>query len=213
MKTFTVRTIITRAWETLVSQQNFYIKNMVVFGLISVIASFLVDKDHPHMVDTFLQIISSVSLWYATIVMIKGTLRVKSGGQITDDVYNFSTQTLALLIFSYIVVALGTIAGLILLIIPGVIFAIRTMFTAYVIIDENATVYQAIQKSILITKGHFWGLMRLFLVITLFSIILMILLPFGIGLLVFAPLTVTMIVESYLVMKHNSSADNTLADA
>ena len=55
------------------------------------------------------------------------------------------------LMFLYI---LGTLLGLLFFIVPGVIFAIRSMFALYFFVDKDMSVIDAFQKSFHITKGY-----------------------------------------------------------
>jgi uncharacterized membrane protein len=50
------------------------------------------------------------------------------------------------------------IGGLILLIIPGIYFAFRLKFAAYLVIDKNLGPVEAIKKSWKMTKGNVWNL-------------------------------------------------------
>jgi uncharacterized membrane protein len=48
--------------------------------------------------------------------------------------------------------------GLILLVIPGIYFAIKYEFYTYFIVDKNMGVFEAFSKSGQVTKGHIWNL-------------------------------------------------------
>ena len=84
----------------------------------------------------------------------------------------------------YMFIILG---GLILLIIPGVIWAIRFQFFGYLIVDRNLGPVEALKKSWAITKGATWDL-------AMFSVLLMLinmlgLLALVVGLLITAPIS------------------------
>jgi len=65
-------------------------------------------------------------------------------------------------IVNYFLVALLTglivLGGFILLIIPGIFFALRLKFAVYLVIDKNLGPVEAIKKSWKITKGNVWNL-------------------------------------------------------
>jgi uncharacterized membrane protein len=65
-------------------------------------------------------------------------------------------------IVNYFLVALLTglivLGGFILLIIPGIYFALRLKFAVYLVIDKNLGPVEAIKKSWKITKGNVWNL-------------------------------------------------------
>ncbi len=79
------------------------------------------------------------------------------------------------------------IAGFILLIIPGVIFAVRLQYINYLIVDKNAGPIEAIKKSWNITRGSTWNLF--FLGILLFLINILGVLCLLVGLFVTVPLS------------------------
>ena len=59
----------------------------------------------------------------------------------------------------YILIVIG---GLILLIVPGIIWAIKYQFYGYAIIDKKMNAFDAINESGRITQGHKWTLLGLF---------------------------------------------------
>lgn len=61
--------------------------------------------------------------------------------------------------FSSVLYALIVTAGLLLLIIPGIIWAIRYQFFGYFVLDEGAGPFEAIAKSGDITRGAWWDLL------------------------------------------------------
>jgi uncharacterized membrane protein len=70
--------------------------------------------------------------------------------------YTYWTAVLASLLVSVIV---GI--GIVLLIVPGIIFACKLAFTPYLVVDRQMTVIEAVQQSWRMTSGHAW---RVFLV-------------------------------------------------
>lgn len=86
-----------------------------------------------------------------------------------------------------IVYALITVGGLILLIVPGVIWAIKYQFALPLVVDKKLTLAQAIKKSGEITKGYKVWLFGLSLVLV--GVNLLGLLALGVGLLFTVPLS------------------------
>ncbi len=90
--------------------------------------------------------------------------------------------------------AAASIAGLILLIIPGLILGIRLMFFDYFVIDKGMDGLSAVKESWKITQGLFWPLsvfVSLAILINIAGILL-----FGLGLIVTIP--VTIVAEAFL---------------
>ena len=57
-----------------------------------------------------------------------------------------------------IVVGIIVVIGLILLIVPGIFFALRLQYASYLIVDKNLGPIEAIKKSWKITHGNAWNL-------------------------------------------------------
>lgn len=67
--------------------------------------------------------------------------------------------------WSYLIVSvlmgLVTIGGIILLVIPGIIFALMFWFGGYIVVDQGRSPIEAMKESARITKGHKWELFLL----------------------------------------------------
>ena len=57
-----------------------------------------------------------------------------------------------------IVVGLGVMVGALLLVVPGIILAICWMVSSPVLVVEKTGVFQAMQRSLALTRGHRWAL-------------------------------------------------------
>lgn len=86
-----------------------------------------------------------------------------------------------------LVEGLIVIGGLILLIIPGIFFALRLQFTCYLIVDKNLGPVEAVKTSWKITKGNAWNLFFLGILLGLINILGLLCLI--VGLFVTVPLT------------------------
>jgi len=97
-------------------------------------------------------------------------------------------------------IALVAIAlGLVMLIVPGIIVAVRLKFIPFLILDENAGPIDAVQRSWDLTRGY---TLDLFLYdILLVAINILGLLALGVGIFVSAPVTGLALTEMYRVLK------------
>ena len=66
-------------------------------------------------------------------------------------------------VLANILVGAIVIIGLILLIIPGIIFACKLAFTPYLVVDQKMAVIEAVKKSWSMTNGHAWTVFLIFL--------------------------------------------------
>jgi uncharacterized membrane protein len=79
------------------------------------------------------------------------------------------------------------VGGLVLLIIPGIFWAVRFSFSLLIVIDTKIGPIAAMKESYSITKNNFWKIL-LFIIVSLFINILGLIL-LGVGLLVTVPVT------------------------
>lgn len=94
--------------------------------------------------------------------------------------------------------ALTVLGGLILLIIPGLIWAIRFSFSLVILIDTKTDPITSMKESYAITKDKFWKLLGFWLVLVLFNLIGLLL--FGIGLLITVPVSTLATIYVYRVL-------------
>lgn len=113
------------------------------------------------------------------------------------------------LFFKYLVgailYALIVLAGLILLIIPGIIWAIKYQFYGYFVIDQEMPPVAALRKSGQITKGSKWNLFVLGL--AFIGIMLLGALACGVGL--FAAIPTVMVAHAWVYRKLASQFPDT----
>lgn len=106
-----------------------------------------------------------------------------------------------------ILYVLSILGGLVLLILPGIFFAIRLQFVSCIAVDhETMHPFDAFKKSWHMTRGRFWQLFGYQILFILFN--LTGLLAFGIGLLFTIPITAVAFVHLYDRLQHVSPVHN-----
>lgn len=95
----------------------------------------------------------------------------------------------------YVLVILAIAAGLILLIVPGIIFALMFMFAPFIVIERELGPIEAMKESSRITRGHKWPLFGFLLLLVLVN--LAGLLALVVGLLVSMPVSMLAFVHAY----------------
>lgn len=111
-----------------------------------------------------LYVLFILAAWVIQIIvkmgMIKITLDVADKDETNLNTLFFCTQLLGKFILGSIVYGLIVMAGFLLLIVPGIIWAIKYQFFAYLIVDKNMAPMEAIRKSGEMTAGNkgklFW---------------------------------------------------------
>ena len=94
-----------------------------------------------------------------------------------------------------LLVSIVVVLGMILLIVPGIIFALMFMFATMIVIDRGLGPIESMKESKRITTGYKWKLFGLGLVLTLLNIVG--LLALIVGLLVTVPVTVLAFTRAY----------------
>jgi uncharacterized membrane protein len=88
--------------------------------------------------------------------------------RVTDIFFVF--QQIGQVILANILVALIVVAGFIMLLVPGIIFACKLAFVPYLVMDQKLSATEAVRKSWEMTKGHSWtifwmGIISFFVII------------------------------------------------
>ncbi|MGV1014574.1 MAG: hypothetical protein ACOYB4_06355 [Methyloceanibacter sp.] len=110
-----------------------------------------------------------------------------------------------------LLVGLAVGLGMLLLIVPGVIFLLMFMFAAFIVIDRELGPIDAMKESRRITRGARWQLLGFVLVAVLINLLGAIAL--GVGLLVTIPVTTLAFVQAYRVLSAKAGAEPVAADA
>lgn len=74
-------------------------------------------------------------------------------------------------IFAELLMVFSIIGGLILLIIPGIVFAVRLIFVKFIAVDQNLLPMDALRESKRITKGVRWKLFWFIILMLLLNIL------------------------------------------
>ena len=77
--------------------------------------------------------------------------------------------------------------GLLLLILPGILWAVRFSFAPLILVDTNMGIIASMKESWAITEGNFWSLLLFWIVVGVLNFLGF--LALGIGLLVSVPVT------------------------
>ncbi len=176
-------------WNTVKSNLGFFIALLVVMCLILFVPQIiaeLMEENTP-----ILSIIINIAVCVLNAVITMGLMKItikfcnNEKGSFADL---FSCFPLFFkYLFGSILYALIVIGGTILLIIPGIIWAIKFQFFIYLIVDKELGPIEALERSSAITNGVKWNLF-------LFGLLLFLINLFGllcllIGLFVTIPMT------------------------
>ncbi len=183
-------------WNTMKSNLGFFIALLMVAGLINFVSRFITTEDA-----TVLSDIIIIAFWLLEMVILMGLIRISlrlhdnEKGEFADL---FSCFPLFFkYLFGSILYGLIVFGGTILLIIPGIIWAIKFQFFGYFIIDKGLGPIEALKRSSLITRGVKWELVLLSSLLGLINSLGALCL--GIGL--FATIPTTMVAMAFVYRK------------
>ena len=148
--------------------------------------AFEVDYTTPQIV---LQIVGSIVTTLLEAALIRGALDAVDGKPVSLGGMLTGWDKLQILI-AVIVVRLLMVIGLILLVIPGVIFYFLSWYTNFQIVDTGRSAFEAIKESIRFTRQHVGPLLLTALLAVVTNLVGACLC--GVGLLVTVPVTTLM---------------------
>ncbi len=215
-KVFSISEALRFGWNTTKNNLDFFVKLLIAFGLLFIIPAVIAGAVLP--INTFLGIILYIADYSLTILIFMGLVKIalrfcdNEKGQLKDlfSQYRlFFKYLLASILYSLIVVA-----GVILLIIPGIIWGIKFWFFDYFVIDKKLGPIEALKQSSAITRGARWQLLGFFIVMGLINLLGA--LSFLVGLFITIPVTMLAIAFVYrklLAQTEIVSTTQTLSEA
>lgn len=157
----------------------FFIGLLIIVFFVSAVASSLRGEAQK---SALAYLVLSIVQYLVNIVIGMGLIRIslefigKAKPKIRDIVYY---KPIVRYVLASIVTGIVVILGLVLLIIPGVILAIRLQYTTYLIVDKNLGPIEAIKKSWSVTRGNTWNLFFFGILLGLINILGMVCLLVG----------------------------------
>lgn len=209
---FSKREAIRFGWEAMKKNLVFFILFLIAAWILTgIFSSFGYPVWGPHHSGSRLlfNILNFLVSTFVSIAVTKIGLRLSSAPGETariEDTWSGYTRYLDYLVGS-ILYTLIVIGGFILLVVPGVIWAIKYSMFGYLIIDKELPPVAAIKKSGEITAGSKWELFKLGLLFL--GIILLGAICFGVGL--FAAFPTVMVAHAYVYRKLVGSAPAAVA--
>lgn len=197
--TFAPSEAVKVGWDTMKKNFWFFVGLLIVSWIIQVIPSGIANIFKTRMFALYFILIIAAWVIQAIVKMglIKITLDVldKGKGEL-GDIFS-QTDKLVNFILGSILYVLIVLGGLILLIVPGIIWAIKYQYFSYLIIDKNMKPMEAIKKSGEITMGNKGNLFVLGLLLCLINLAGLLCLLIGL----FATIPLTMVATAYVYRK------------
>ncbi len=187
---FVIGKAVRFGWDTVKANLGFFLLLMVLsIVILSIPEIFKTLAGHHSLAITIvLTVISMVMQAMVTLGFIKVALKFVDGGKAAfSDLFECLPLFLDYLVAD-LVYGLIVFAGMILLVVPGIIWAIRFMFYPFAIVDRNMSSIKSLKFSSALSKGSKMDLFLLVLLLLLINLIGAI--PLGLGLFITLPLSI-----------------------
>ncbi len=186
---FVIGEAIRFGWDTAKANLGFFILLMLASGVILCVPQIFkaIGGRQSLILWLLITLFSIVLQAVITLGLTRISLKFVDDGKASfGDLFDCVPLFLDYLV-AYFIYGLIVFAGLILLVVPGIIWAIQFMFYPLAIVDRGLPPVKALKFSSALTKGSKMDL--LLLILLLFLINLLGALPLGLGLLITAPLS------------------------
>lgn len=200
---FSTRTALKEAWDIFIKNPWFYIVLSLVVFILNLYSN---NNHHPNVILVILIAIAAViwkyvwaSVLLATVDNKPELLTLKLVGHHFPNSKQFFT-----LIGVGLLAGLFILAGLIVLIIPGIYVAIRLSFSSFAYIDRQGGIKESVRFSWDIVKDNFWKV----LLVTIVSGLIIIsgFIAFGVGMLITYPLGMIILAKLYRALTNNHNS-------
>lgn len=207
MASFSISDSVSYGWQTTKKNFKFFFILLLILLAVNIVPNMLSwGENHPTMFspnngEDFLVFIINIIGWVLQMVVSLGligiALKIHDKKKVEyKNLFDYFRLVIPY-IFGSIVYGLVVLVGLILLIVPGIIWGIKFRYYTYFMVDKNMGPIDAMKESSKITQGNKWNLFLFGLVMGLINILGF--LALFVGLLVTIP--ISMMAEAYVFRK------------
>lgn len=177
----------------------FFLGVLVIWAFITLISSTIQGSLNANR-QFFVSFLFNLFMWVVNSIFSMGVVKitlefVDGKNPKLKDIYY--TKKVFNFILSSLIRGVIVVLGLILFIIPGIIFSIKLQYADYLIVDKKLDAVDALKQSWEMTKGHKWNLFLFGILLGLINVLGFLCLL--VGLLITVPLS--MVVNAYVYRK------------
>ncbi len=198
---FSIRALVSYGWETFKSRPWIFVGSTALLALVLGVTSSIsagIDAlfggsvEEPTLPGTIFSWATS------TLISMGATafyLAAHDNPQTVEIAQLWHPQKFWSFLGTSLLVSIVVVLGMLLLIVPGIIFALMFMFATFIVIDRGLGPIEAMKESKRITTGYKWKLLGLGIVLTLLNVVGI--LALVVGLLVTVPVSVLAATRAY----------------
>lgn len=191
--TLSVSDCISFGWKTFKSRPWFFVGTIVIYAIVQTVLSGI--QDALDLAGILISIIAGM-LFYMGFLTLYLKAHDNAAAAKFSDFWNpapfWNYLGISILLFLIVFV------GLILLVVPGIIFALMFSFAGFLVVEKGMNPVKALKESARLTKGNRWKLFLLGLALLGLTILGMI--PLFLGLLVVGPIAMFASIHAYRVL-------------
>lgn len=198
MEQFPITEALSRGWETFKQRPGFFVLATIATLVVPSLISMLVDRatgPDDWLMSIFGGLINFAMQCFVGLAWCRISLGAVDALETVSLEDAWAPQYVLPFAAAYILYSVVVAFGLILLIVPGAIFAIMFMFTMYPIAEQGLGPIKAMALSRTITHGNRWRLFLFALLLVLVNILGA--LALLVGLLVSGPVTALATAQAY----------------
>lgn len=170
---------IKESWSIYTQKDNFlyFARIMSVLVILTTLSGYLMvyffpRNDWYNAGFVFLALLSiSINLWSNAVKNI-AILKI---GESELKVFKLGFKKIGTYLLISLIYSLLILSGLILVIIPGIVFGVWFSFSLFLVLDKNMNIKKSLVMSKLMVKNRFWAVLGRFVVFGLFSLVVSIL--------------------------------------
>ena len=208
MNIFSGSACIRFGWETFKKRPWFFIGVFLVVGILSSGGRFQLNDTNYGAATIALFIMAGIAFGVISILAKMGATQLALKAHDNAESATFGDLWAPHPFWKFVgasfVVAIIVGVGLILLIVPGIIWSLRYLFVPYLIMERKLSPFEALKESARITYGHKWQLLGLLGLTVLINILGAVLLL--VGLLVSIPVSALAMVHAYRILSGQAAS-------
>lgn len=167
---FQIGEIVSESWQKMLKNIGFFILVILIYGVLSGSMNFgNRETNYPILMGGF-GLIGLILSIIVNVGILKITLQIIDDKKASLDELFLNYKKAWRYFLAGLLVGLIVLLGLILLIVPGIYWALKYQFVGYLIIDKDLSISEALHESGRLTRGYKWQLLLFHLLLGLINL-------------------------------------------
>ena len=187
-------------YHTVMKNKKFAFVSILILMVVNILGNSSLYNINSMLIQFLIELLFGVVLIYLLFGIVKGGLNIIDGKKTELEILTkTTTQNLIGYILVSLLSSLIVFAGALLLIIPGIYFALRFFFAETIFVDKGYPLWKNFQESTKLTHGIKWQLLGLAVVLLIINILGF--LALGVGLILTVPVSLFTVLHFYRALQ------------